>query len=206
MALIVGYDISLPVAQNYAGLQASVKNWLNRSDLAALVPEFITLVEEKLNRSLRVRQMESALAPIDTTNGLIPVPAGTVGVKSLWVDGLNAWPLHSQALDFVKSRPATGTPSVYAWQGGNFIFDGNATIAGVLYQRIPALSATNLSNWLLTEAPSAYLFGAMREAFDYVRDDGERDRWAARFEQVILELNGADSRDRLAGSLQVRVG
>jgi hypothetical protein len=205
MSLIVGYDISLPAPQNYASIQASVRNWLNRSDLTALVPDFITLAEERLNRMLRVRQMEVPLAPTGTVDGAISVPVGTVGIKSLWVDGLQTCPLSAQSFDFVKSRPSSGTPSVYAWQGEDLVFDGEGTIAGVLYQRIPSLSDSNLSNWLLTDAPSAYLFGALREAFDYTRNDTERDRWGARLDQVIAELSGTDCRNRFGGPLQARV-
>lgn len=204
MSLIVGYDISLPVAQNYSGLQLSVKNWLNRSDLTALIPDFITLAEEKLNRSLRVRQMEVDLPATEIVDGAIAVPVGTVGVKTLWIANYERTPLTAQLFSFIKSRGTQGVPTQYAWQGDTFRFDGQGTVQGVLYQRIPSLSATNLTNWLLTESPSAYLCATLREAFDYVRNDQERDRWSNRLDQIISELGGSDKRDLYSGPLQVR--
>jgi len=44
----------------YAGLKASVADWLNRADLAAVVPDFIALAEGQMNRRLRVRRMVAA--------------------------------------------------------------------------------------------------------------------------------------------------
>lgn len=204
MSLVVGYDISLPTPQTYTGLQSMVASWLNRSDLTALIPDFITLAEERLNRVLRVRQMEVDLAETEIASGVIAVPVGTLAVKSLWVSGLDRKPLHSQSFDFVKSRGIEGVPSVYAWQGTSFHFDGAGSVEGVLYERIPTLTAEVDTNWLLTEAPSAYLYAALREAFDYIRNDSERDRWAMRLDSVLNELNGVEKRDAHSGPLQVR--
>ena len=43
----------------YAELQTAVANWLDRDDLTARIPEFITLAEARFNRLLRLRSMES---------------------------------------------------------------------------------------------------------------------------------------------------
>ena len=43
----------------YNGLQASIAGWLTRSDLAALIPDFITLAEARLNERLRLAPMET---------------------------------------------------------------------------------------------------------------------------------------------------
>lgn len=203
MSLIVGYDVALPTPQTYAGLQASLKKWLNRSDLDAVIPDFITLAEERLSRLLRVRQMEVSLDETAISSNTITVPTGTVGVKTMWVVGYETTPLKAQGFDFLKSRGTSDIARYYAWQGDTFYFDGSGTVTGVLYQRIPALSEDNTTNWVLSEAPSAYLFGALQEAFDYTRDDVERDRWGVRLERAIDELNRAEMRDLYSGPLSV---
>jgi hypothetical protein len=43
----------------YSELQTAVANWLDRDDLDARIPEFITLAETRMNRVLRIRIMES---------------------------------------------------------------------------------------------------------------------------------------------------
>lgn len=191
---------------DYSSLQTMVGNWLNRGDLTALIPDFIALAEEKLNRALRVRQMEVDLSAREIVSGLVAVPTGTVGIKTLWIEGNPRTPLRSQSFDFVKSQGVSGVASVYSWQGDNLHFNGSGTVTGVLYQRIPSLSIEDTTNWLLTESPSSYLFGALREAFEYIRNDAERDRWAARQDQVIAAIVDADMRDRFGGPLQIQVG
>lgn len=67
---------------DYASLQASVATWLQRTDLTATIPDFITLFESFANRKLRVRQQEAytLLTPVSTVavTGAIASPAGLV--------------------------------------------------------------------------------------------------------------------------------
>jgi hypothetical protein len=189
----------------YSELQTSVAAWLSRSDLTALIPDFIRLAEERLNRALRVRQMEVALAETAVADGVIAVPADTCGVKALWIVGHETAPLASATFDFIKTRGSEGVPANYAWQGDSFHFDGAGSVAGVLYTKIPALSDAATTNWLLTAHPSAYLFGTLAEAFSYARNQAERDRWDGRFQQAVNDIGGADMRDRFSGPLTVRV-
>ena len=44
---------------NYTELQTAVANWLDRDDLTARIPEFISLTEARFNRILRIRAMET---------------------------------------------------------------------------------------------------------------------------------------------------
>ena len=44
---------------NYTELQTSVADWLDRDDLTARIPDFITLAEARFNRLLRIRSMET---------------------------------------------------------------------------------------------------------------------------------------------------
>src|SRR5450432_4034024 len=67
---------------NYTDLQASITAWLQRSDLAATIPDFIRLFEACANRRLRVRQQEATviLTPqaIVAVTGAAASPAGLV--------------------------------------------------------------------------------------------------------------------------------
>ena len=38
---------------NFTNLKSSIADWLNRSDLTAIIPAFITLAETQLNREIR---------------------------------------------------------------------------------------------------------------------------------------------------------
>lgn len=186
----------------YAELKTAVANWLNRSDLTSVIPDFIMLAEERMNRALRVRQMETALTATTIANNRIAVPANTVGVKALWVPNYESTPLKSQTFESVAAMDGQGVPTAYAWQGSDFYFNGTGTVQGVLFQKIPALSDSNTSNWLLTAHPSAYLFGALHEAAVYVKDADPS--FNQRFTAVLDEISGTDMRDRLSGPLAAR--
>ena len=189
---------------NYTELQAKVASWLHRADLAAAIPGFIELAEERLNRALRVRQMEVALAVTPITDNRIAVPDDTVGVKTLWVPGSLNHPILPQTYEFVLSSDNQGRPTCYAWQGSDFYFSGSGDVQGVLYQAIPALSDTNPSNWLLAAHPSAYLFGALFESAIYTKD-ADVSVHSQRFNNAVAEITGADMRDRFGGPLVARV-
>ena len=87
----------------YSDLQAAVVGWSNRSDLAALIPDFIMLAEERMNRELRVRQMETPLAATAIASNTIAVASNTVGVKTLWITGYESEPLEAQTYAYVRS-------------------------------------------------------------------------------------------------------
>jgi hypothetical protein len=188
----------------YAGLQTAVAQYLHRSDLGAVIPDCITLAEERMNRVLRVRQMETALADTAIADGIVATPADTLAVKTLWVVGFEKSPLLSSSFEFIKSRGAEGVPAYFAWQGDSFHFDGSGTVAGVLYAKIPALSESDTSNWLLAAHPSAYLNGTLLEAAIYLRDEAAIAFHEARFTQVLDAIAGGDMRDRFSGPLVVR--
>lgn len=177
----------------YTEISERVVDWLNRSDLTTRIPDFIALTEERLNRALRVRQMESALAATAITNNLITPAANVIDVKALWVPNYERNPLKPQGLESVIAAGYEGTPTMYAWDGANLRFDGGGDVQGVLYVRIPALQ-TATTNWVSEGPWSLYLWGALMEASLFVKDDADAAKYEGRFSQVLEELRGNDQR------------
>ena len=68
--------------------------------------------------------------------------------------------------------------------------DSNYTLEMVYRQNIPAL-ASNSSNWLLSLAPDAYLYGALLESQPYQKkaDSALLQVWAAGLSSTIDQLN-----------------
>jgi hypothetical protein len=52
----------------YSELKTSIANYLNRDDLTSVIPDFITLTENRLDRELRVRA-NMVRATTTTTSG-----------------------------------------------------------------------------------------------------------------------------------------
>ena len=188
---------------NYTELQTAISQWMHRTDLALIIPDFIGIVEEKANRYLRTKDNEIYLAPTAIVSNRITIPVDTVAVKSLWLNGYDA-PIKAQSLETVLSSSTNGLATLYAWQSNEFVFNGAGTVEGVLYQRIPALSDLNPTKWLLTATPSIYLFGALSEANLYIKNSEEATLWKARFDGLLDELNGNSQRDTMNGPLVAR--
>lgn len=175
----------------YTEIQAQIAAWSNRNDLTAVIPDFIALTEERVNRHLRVRQMEVAMQLTSIVNNLITPPAGTIDVKTLWLDGYEGTPLHIQSFESALSWQTDALTTLFAWKGSDLYFNGGGEVRGVLYERIPAL-ATNDTNWLSEAAPSVYLFGGLMEMASYT--GGDPSLWQARFDATLNELSGNDRR------------
>ncbi len=176
---------------NYTQISEKVAQWMNRDDLTARIPDFIELTEERLNRHLRVRQMELTLAATAIVDNLITPAVDALDAKALWVPNYERNPLVAQSLESVVSAGGDGIPTMYAWDGANLRFDGTGSVQGVLYVRIPAL-ATATNNWVSDGPWSLYLFGALVEAALYVGDDPSV--WQMRFDQALSEVQGNDQR------------
>ena len=70
---------------SYSTLQTAVANWLDRDDLTASIPEFISLCEARFNRTLRIRAMETLDTSVSTVAGTktIALPTGYVQMRDI---------------------------------------------------------------------------------------------------------------------------
>lgn len=176
---------------NYATLQSTIADWLHRTDLTAEIPLFIELAEERINRYLRVRQMETVLPATTITDSLITPAADIVDVKVLWPSGFPNCEIKPQSLSTVLASDTLATATLYAWQGLDLRFNGSGDVEGVLYQRVPSIAVSD-TTWVGDSYPSLYLYGALVQAAVFTKDDPSS--WQALFEQTVNEINGNDQR------------
>jgi hypothetical protein len=181
----------------YAGLMASVGDFLARADLVATIPDFIALAEAQMARKLRCRAMVTR-ATASIASEYEALPGDFAAPISMMLD--SGQPLDCVAPDAMarlkwKLGEAAGTPTAYAVVGGEFEFgpapDGPYTASLTYYARPPALSATTPRNWLLTNHPDAYLYGALSQSAPYLQDDDRLAVWAPLFEAALNDINTA---------------
>lgn len=184
----------------YNDLVSKVADWLHRSDLTSVIPTFIELTEVQLNRDLRVRSMEIPLAETAISNNRITLDADIADVKTIWVPGYEAFPLKPQTFESVLAATREGLPTMYAYQGSDLYINGSGSVQGVLYQKIPALTLTNTTNWLSIKAFDVYLWGALLNATIYTKADPSS--YLAKFNEAIEALKGNEN--RLTGPLVAR--
>jgi hypothetical protein len=220
-------------------LVTAVSNWLyGRTDLAARVPEFITLFEAKANRTLFCRQMEvRSVVTLDTTlaeSEFIALPWDFQTMRRVRLvnafsttNGVSPekprlrFATGAQMDDLRDKNPAPNVPIWFTVFGSEIELcpkpDFNYLVEMVYRQNIPALNTTPTingvvqplitTNWLLTFAPDAYLYGTLMEAAPYLRDDERIPTWKAGVDGVIAELNRlSDEATYNAGPLVMRRG
>lgn len=190
---------------NYTDLQTAVSNWMARSDLTAVIPDFITLFESVANRTLRIRQMETT-TPLTTSGGSVALPSDYLDWRGLsWSNGTTSSQIefvHPTYLgaDYPTSTTISGRPArVFTIQGGNILvrpYDDSANALSFdYYQKIPGLAA-NSTNWLMTAWPDLYLAGTLVEAYGYVKDYDQVNFWGARRQGLFGEIQAADALNR----------
>lgn len=182
----------------YADLKTSVANYLNRSDLAAIIPDLITLAENQLNADLKARDME-AQANLTTTSGnaYVTLPNDLLEMHRLQVTSTNPMVVmrYASADELATEYPTTtvGIPAVFAVIGQQIqvapIPDGAYTLQVTYQQKIPSLSDSNTSNWLLSQWPNAYLYGALCAAQPYLMNDERLPVFQALYKQAVDGIN-----------------
>jgi hypothetical protein len=189
----------------YPELQAAVASWLARDDLAAQIPDFITLFEAAACRKLRVRPAE-VLAQLTPVNGEVALPEDFLGVRRLTWGGAAAVDLayvHPSYLQSAWPTAPQGTPAVYTIEGGTLRIRPVDDTALTLVYRAKTTSVANTLNWLFVHHPDAYLFGALTEAYLFDKDAENAAVWKARTEQALNEIKEVDFHHR--GRMQVRL-
>jgi len=181
----------------FSELKSSIATWLNRDDLTAVIPDFITLAEADMNSRLRLRAMLTrATATLDEAYETLPTDYLQMYRVVVNDDQIQFAPtdlLARYALDYAGDAPKyfaiTGsqlqlvpTPTVTA----------TATIEMTYYARPTALSDSNTSNAILAASPGIYLYGALVQASPYLGDDARVQTWGQLYAQCCDVLQAAD--------------
>lgn len=195
----------------YSELKSAVSDWLNRDDLTAVVPSFISLAEARFNRELRTNQMVYK-ASATATSETLALPADwlqTLTVQAATeADPPLVYVAPQEYYEAALEAP-TGDPRMYTIIGSNLHLKpapaSSYAIAHVYYQQIPALSDSNTSNWLLAKSPDVYLYGSLMQAEPYLKNDERTTTWATLLQQALEALRLADEQDkRPAGGIAAR--
>ena len=193
---------------NYTELKASVADWLNREDLTAQIPDFITFAEARLNRTLRTREMLTRRRTV-TTDGFIGLPPDYLETYQLQLP-TNATNT-PEPLTFIgpdeaarfKATSMTGKTRYYTIIDGAFELiptpSSSVELTITYYAKVPALSSTQATNWLLTKAPDLYLYATLANAAPYLQNDERIPVWSqlasSAFDELMMDSERA-SRSR----------
>jgi hypothetical protein len=196
----------MPIS-TYSELQAAVADFLNRDDLTTAIPNFISLAEAALNRRMRAPEM--------VTRATVTIDAEYENRPSDWLETIryqvNTNPI--AVLEFVTPEEAiiqktkysaSGQPLFFSTVGTQFqhvpVPDTSYTGELMYYSRIPALSVTNTTNWLLTANPDIYLYATLVQSAPYLKEDERLATWATILDRLLAEHDVAQERAKTGSS------
>jgi hypothetical protein len=203
----------------YANLQTAIATWLGRAsdtNVTGSIPDMITLFESHAKKVLFTGRSE-VTTTLTTTAGTatVALPSDFEELRSIKVSSSNPivkltyYTPEEMDATWVSTSSQTGPEIGYTIEGTNLRFAPTPTSADTItigyIQGIPALSNSNTTNWLLTNHPEAYLFGALTEAEAFVGDDDRFPLWMQRRDQALERIAEADRKARWGGgSLQIK--
>ena len=202
---------------NYSELSQALQDYLETQETSFVsnIPNFVRQAEERIYRSVQIPELRKNATAITTTgNQYLARPSDFLSVFSLAVvDGSGNYSyLYDKDVNFIREAypgPTTqGLPKYYAqFDGdqtgvteGNFILgptpNSTYTVELHYYYDPPSIVATGTS-WLGDNAEAALLYGALVEAYTYLKGDADmlqnyRDRYA----EAMSQLFGIDVRSK----------
>ena len=193
-----------------AELHTAVANWLNRSDLTARIPEFISLAEASFNRNLRTREM-LVRSTASTSGQYVSLPTDYLEMLNIELTSTSppkrlVYITSDRSDDYREQQNnKTGTPDYYTIEGTSIQLlptpSEAVTVQLNYYQDIPALSglADSANNWILSAHPDVYLYGTLLQASPYIMDPQSAQQWDALLVRSVQELTAADEKSRYSG-------
>lgn len=182
-----------------AELADAITGWLNRSDLAARIPDFIRLAEARMNRLLRDPD-QIVTASVTVTAGTGALPADYGQMIAFGAEGERLTQVTPG--EFGSYRSEAGAATVYTVSGGGMrILPAMASVAIPItyYRAIPPLVADADTNWLLERAPDLYLYGSLLQAEFYGWNDERLATIKSAWDESVSELR-ADGENRRWGA------
>ena len=197
----------------YAELKSAIADFLNRDDLTSVIPTFIAAAESQMQREVRhYKMMQRSTAPIE--NRYTQVPGRWLETIRFHVTGDKSYRIESTSMDDMlqlrERGSATGRPTHYAHIGETIAVyptpDTAYTSALLYYEKIPALGDTVTTNWLLQDAPDAYLYGALVHSAPYLQEDARIQVWGSLYAVAVQSVNSQSEKARFSGSgMRVRI-
>jgi hypothetical protein len=199
---------------NYTELVTAIQDYTQNEETSFVsnIPNFVEQAEERLNRSIMVPELRKNVTAA-TTNGnwYLARPADFLSVFSLAVvDSSGDYSfLLDKDVNFIREAyPASSTsalPKYYAqfdgdYNGGegNFILgptpDANYVVELHYYYDPPSIVSAGTS-WYGNNAESALLYGALIEAYTYMKGEADLIQlYTTRYGEALGQLTGVQIR------------
>jgi len=186
---------------SYSSLKSSLQDWLQgRTDLATVSEDCIALAEADFNRTLRVREMETS-STLTPSSGEATLPTDYLAWRTVTALTDPRRELEYVAPSYIEDEYGdreAGTPAFFTIRGSTILIvpypTGNVRLD--YFQKIPALSDANTSNWLLEAYPNLYLYQSLKHLAVYLDNDAAAQKYAGLANGAMEALTYDDSTAR----------
>ena len=192
---------------NYTDLVQNLKDFMedDGTEFSAAVPTFIELTELRLSRDLKIPAFRRRqLSTLTANDPFLTMPSDMVTLENLqivpnYTSGHTGQhqPLLLRSdeymMEFWPDRTLTGSPKYYAYFDDATIYvaptPSTSMPVEISYRRrLPALSSTNLTNWLTDNAMDCLLFGGLLEASSFNRNAGMLERYTQLYQAAVQKV------------------
>lgn len=200
MTIVIQQTLPTSAIQSYSELCTTVADWIHRTDLGNIIPTFVAAAEESMSADINSRSMDSKTTLYTSANtSAVALPIDMVEMRRLQVVGS-----YNNVLKYVTpdqlgqdySNNITSRPSEFTVIGGNIELaptpDSIYALELTYKRRIPALSNTNTTNWVLQSWPSVYLYGTLIHACNYTMDFERQAVAQKMYDEAVSNINKVD--------------
>lgn len=196
---------------NFTELKSALAGWLHRSDVNGvangtgvdnIVADWIAMAEADFNADLRLRVMESdhILSTVPDSR-FINLPAGFLEPVSLLLQinaQTDAYPLVFWPVQEIGLRIPATLPQRWTIDNDKIRFDCPASQAWtIIFRQVSKFQLTDAAptNWLLTNFPNLYLYGALNHSPGYVGVEERSGIWPQKLGEAKAALKRRLARD-----------
>ena len=186
---------------NYTSLVQNIKDFMedDGTEFSAAIDTFIDITELKLSRELRIPAFRRrATSTLTANDPVISMPTDMVSLENLHlIESNNRTLLLLRSDEFMMeywpNRTATGSPRYYAYFDDDTLYVAptpatNISVEISYRRRLPALSSSNLTNWLTDNASDALLYGSLVEASAFNRNYALQERYMAMYQKAVQDI------------------
>lgn len=185
---------------DYGTLQTALAARAVRSDLTAMIPDFIRRAHDMIVGEVVMS------ADLTISTQATALPAGFREALSVWLVNRPMKQLSEASPQVTQYISGTGVPYCFRVDDADLLVYPTpmaAYSAKVVYRLARDFFEEDTdTNAILTRYPFVYLYGAMAELLRQTRDAAEADRYELLFRSEIERINAVEVGDATRGALQ----
>jgi len=182
----------------YTELQATIADTLNRSDLTTQIVDFITLLENELDRHPAVEFEKTANLTLTASPHVLP--SDLRELTSLYYDdSVRKGPIDLTSPErlavYKRQLGLTGYPRYAAVtvNGTELLLspepDQSYVVKSQYITQLDRLGGSTPSNWVLDDHSDLYLYGSLLHSAPFLKDDNRAPMWKAFKDEGLAQLD-----------------